>query len=122
MDWMDMQDDPRDEHRPCATEAEAHVEWHLNSGVPMGQPGCPWDACDLTIGDIEEQEQWEEHTRERVEQMRREREEPDSDDEAPQRRQSDDPDYDEAEQQAAEEPPCTDPRPDPRTHPEYWTE
>lgn len=28
-----------------ATEAEAHVEWHLNSGVPMGQP-CPWDACD----------------------------------------------------------------------------
>ncbi len=22
----------------------------------------------------------------------------------------------------ADEPPCSDPRPDPRTHPEYWTE
>ncbi len=22
----------------------------------------------------------------------------------------------------ANEPPCSDPRPDPRTHPEYWTE
>lgn len=43
-DWMDDQDDPRDEHRPCATEAEAHLEWHMNSGVPVGQP-CPWDAC-----------------------------------------------------------------------------
>lgn len=28
-----------------ATEAEAHVEWHLNAGVPMGTPGCPQDAC-----------------------------------------------------------------------------
>jgi hypothetical protein len=28
-----------------ATEAEAHAEWHLNSGVPMGTPGCPQDAC-----------------------------------------------------------------------------
>jgi len=28
-----------------ATEAEAHAEWHLNAGVPMGTPGCPWDAC-----------------------------------------------------------------------------
>ena len=28
-----------------ATEAEAHVEWHINSGVPMGTPGCPQDAC-----------------------------------------------------------------------------
>lgn len=28
-----------------ATMSEAHVEWHLNSGVPMGQPGCPQDAC-----------------------------------------------------------------------------
>ena len=29
-----------------ATEAEAHVEWHCNSGVPVGQGPCPWDACD----------------------------------------------------------------------------
>lgn len=28
-----------------ATQSEAHREWHLNSGVPMGQPGCPQDAC-----------------------------------------------------------------------------
>jgi hypothetical protein len=28
-----------------ATEADAHREWHLNAGVPVGQP-CPWDACD----------------------------------------------------------------------------
>lgn len=28
-----------------ATEAEAHAEWHRNSGVPMGTPGCPQDAC-----------------------------------------------------------------------------
>lgn len=36
------------EHRydPPATESEAHAEWHRNSGVPMGTPGCPWDACD----------------------------------------------------------------------------
>lgn len=30
----------------CATEAEAHAEWHLNAGHPMDQPGCPWDCCD----------------------------------------------------------------------------
>lgn len=41
MDWQDP-----DEGR-TATEAEAHVEWNLNAGVPMGQPGCPWDACHL---------------------------------------------------------------------------
>ena len=28
-----------------ATQAEAHLEWHRNSGVPVGFP-CPWDACD----------------------------------------------------------------------------
>jgi len=33
-----------EESRP-ASEAEAHVEWHINAGVPMGTPGCPWDAC-----------------------------------------------------------------------------
>lgn len=27
-----------------ATQAEAHREWHRNSGVPIGLP-CPWDAC-----------------------------------------------------------------------------
>lgn len=30
---------------PLATMADAHREWHLNSGVPMGMPGCPQDAC-----------------------------------------------------------------------------
>lgn len=29
-----------------ATMGEAHSEWHRNAGVPMGQPGCPQDACD----------------------------------------------------------------------------
>lgn len=29
-----------------ATQAEAHREWHLNARVPMGQAGCPQDACD----------------------------------------------------------------------------
>ena len=43
-DWMDEAYDARDDDRP-ATEAEAHVEWHLNSGVPIGTPGCPYDAC-----------------------------------------------------------------------------
>lgn len=33
-----------------ATDAEAHVEWHLNSGVPMGEP-CPWDACHSVTDD-----------------------------------------------------------------------
>lgn len=28
-----------------ATMSDAHREWHLNSGVPMGLPGCPQDAC-----------------------------------------------------------------------------
>lgn len=30
---------------PLATIADAHREWHLNAGVPMGTPGCPQDAC-----------------------------------------------------------------------------
>jgi len=30
---------------PMATEADAHREWHRNTGVPMGTPGCPQDAC-----------------------------------------------------------------------------
>jgi hypothetical protein len=34
----------REESR-MATESEAHLEWHLNSGVPLGTPGCPQDAC-----------------------------------------------------------------------------
>ncbi len=25
--------------------ADAHREWHRNARVPMGQPGCPQDAC-----------------------------------------------------------------------------
>lgn len=39
------------EHRydPPATESEAHAEWHANSGVPMGTPGCPWDACHVDL-------------------------------------------------------------------------
>ena len=32
---------------PYATMADAHREWHTNSGVPMGTPGCPQDACHL---------------------------------------------------------------------------
>lgn len=51
------------EHRydPPATEAEAHAEWHRNSGVPMGTPGCPQDAChpeDDTILDPPEEILW----------------------------------------------------------------
>ena len=34
-----------DRYVPMATMSDAHREWHLNSGVPMGQPGCPQDAC-----------------------------------------------------------------------------
>lgn len=28
-----------------ATPAEAHREWHRNTGIPIGTPGCPQDAC-----------------------------------------------------------------------------
>jgi hypothetical protein len=38
-----------DDTRP-ATEAEAHAEWHMNAGVPMGTSSCPWDACDPDDG------------------------------------------------------------------------
>ena len=34
-----------DRTTPPVTWADAHHEWHTNAGVPMGQPGCPWDAC-----------------------------------------------------------------------------
>jgi len=30
-----------------ATMADAHREWHRNTGSPMGTPGCPQDACHL---------------------------------------------------------------------------
>jgi hypothetical protein len=38
---------PADEPGPMATMADAHREWHWNTGVPMGPSGgsCPWDAC-----------------------------------------------------------------------------
>lgn len=35
----------QERYAPMATMSDAHREWHLNSGVPMGQPGCPQDAC-----------------------------------------------------------------------------
>lgn len=42
--WID--DDPRDDDfAPLATMSEAHLEWHANTGVPLGTPGCPQDAC-----------------------------------------------------------------------------
>lgn len=45
--WDDLEQwGPDSDHTQYATESEAHVEWHRNSGVPMGQPGCPQDACD----------------------------------------------------------------------------
>lgn len=30
---------------PLATMADAHREWHTNTGIPMGTAGCPQDAC-----------------------------------------------------------------------------
>lgn len=30
-----------------ATESELHRAWHRENGVPLGQPGCPQDACHL---------------------------------------------------------------------------
>ena len=53
-EWEDSLPD-----RP-ATESEAHAEWHRNAGVPMGQPGCPWDACHDYPGSSEEAEGLEE--------------------------------------------------------------
>ncbi len=32
-----------EEERYAATQAEAHREWHRNSGEKYG---CPWDACE----------------------------------------------------------------------------
>jgi hypothetical protein len=39
--------DPAEKFGQVANQAEAHVEWHRNAGIPMGTPGCPWDACDI---------------------------------------------------------------------------
>ena len=36
-----------DDFAPLATPGDAHREWHTNSGIPMGTPGCPQDACHL---------------------------------------------------------------------------
>jgi hypothetical protein len=30
---------------PYATPGDAHREWHWNTGIPIGTPGCPQDAC-----------------------------------------------------------------------------
>lgn len=30
-----------------ATTADAHAEWHRNTDIPMGTPGCPQDACHI---------------------------------------------------------------------------
>ena len=40
--------DPYDEHRAFhySTESEWHAAWHRENRVPIGQPGCPQDACD----------------------------------------------------------------------------
>jgi hypothetical protein len=42
---FDEYEDERTGVTRVATMADAHVEWHRNAGVPMGQPGCPQDAC-----------------------------------------------------------------------------
>lgn len=44
-DMMEAYRERQDAFAPLATMADAHREWHLNAGVPMGQPGCPQDAC-----------------------------------------------------------------------------
>lgn len=41
-----MFEHPDDRDGGMATEDDAHREWHRNAGVPLGQPGCPQDACD----------------------------------------------------------------------------
>jgi len=41
-----------------ATQSEAHIEWHLNSGVPVGQP-CPWDACQPDEHGYEDEEAYQ---------------------------------------------------------------
>lgn len=42
---MDAYEERLNAGGPLATMADAHREWHLNTGVPMGTPGCPQDAC-----------------------------------------------------------------------------
>jgi len=34
-----------DDYAPLATMADAHREWHANTGIPIGTAGCPQDAC-----------------------------------------------------------------------------
>ena len=54
-----------DEMGPLATMADAHREWHWNTGVPMGQAGCPQDACHpFDEYDMEDDETTEELLRE----------------------------------------------------------
>jgi len=43
--------DYHEELGPKATMDESHREWHRNSGVPMGVPGCPQDACHVMDDD-----------------------------------------------------------------------
>jgi hypothetical protein len=40
--WREMEDE---RHAVLATPGDAHREWHWNTGIPMGTPGCPQDAC-----------------------------------------------------------------------------
>lgn len=60
-DVSDYEAEMQDRWEPQATMADAHREWHANSGVPMGQPGCPQDAChpDDTYDAEREQAHWE---------------------------------------------------------------
>lgn len=44
---MDAYYERQNAFAPLATMADAHREWHINAGVPMGQPGCPQDACHI---------------------------------------------------------------------------
>jgi hypothetical protein len=44
---MDAYEERMNAGGPLATMADAHREWHLNAGVPMGTPGCPQDACHI---------------------------------------------------------------------------
>lgn len=37
-----------------ATPSDAHREWHRNTGIPVGLPGCPQDACDTEYLDPSE--------------------------------------------------------------------
>lgn len=50
-------------YEPLATMADAHREWHWNTGIPIGTPGCPQDAChypDDLHGDEEDEQAWHE--------------------------------------------------------------